>query len=187
MKPKAVVAIGGLPTTGKTTLGKALAVKLGIHYVDIDAGPVQCGPPQEQNPYRSEESKLREQARMRVAYSVLWSAVEANLREGFSIIISATFSRHGAQDTLQDILLRNGATLKFILCRYNDTEKEIERRINDRLHWGAVGGCRSVSHYLSDKERYAGIKLPHIVVDMDGGEEGVSRAVVRALAYINEE
>ena len=185
MKPKTVIAIVGLPTTGKTTLGRALAQKTGVHFVDIDEGPASCAPAQEQNPYRSDEARARERARMTVAYTVLHAAVETNLIHGFSLIIAATYSRHSSQDFLQAAVARGGGVLKIIWCQYHDTPEEIERRVADRLAHGAVGGCRSTSHYLDDKGRHEGITLPHTVVLMDGGEKGTQKAVEQALAYIH--
>jgi len=187
LKPRTVIVIAGLPTTGKSSLGRAIAKETGLHFVDIDEGPVSCAPPQELNPYRSDEARTRERARMTVAYTVLHAAVEANLTHGFPIIISATYSRHSNQDLLSAAVERCGGNLKIVWCQYNDTPEEINRRINDRLARGAIGGCRSVNHYLDDKDRYAGIKLPHIVVMMEGGEEGLKKAVEQALLHINKE
>lgn len=186
MKPKTVIAIVGLPTTGKSTLGRALATILGIHFIDIDEGPASCALPPEPNPYSSNEGRERERARMAVAYTVLHAAIEANLAQGFSVIISATYSRHENQELLFSAINRGGGNLKVVWCKYNDTPEEIERRIKDRLALDYKGGCRSVEHYLSDKQRYAGIKLSHVTVMMDGGEWGVRNAVQRTVSYIND-
>jgi len=139
----------------------------------------------EPNPYRSDEARARDRARMTVAYTTLHAAAEANLTQGFSVIVSATYSRHSNQDFLEEAVRRGGGELKIILCQYDDTPEEIERRIADRLARGAIGGCHSVSHYLDDKSRYEGIKLPHITVMMQGGESGLETAVEQALAHIN--
>ena len=186
MKPKTVVVIAGLPTTGKTSLGLALAERLGIHFVDIDAVPAWCAPPQEANPYRSDEARARERARMTVAYTTMHGAVEANITQGFSVIVSATYSRYSNQDFFMAAVERaGGARVKVLWCQYHDTEEEVARRIDDRLAKSAAGGCRTVAHYFDDKGRYAGIKLPHLVVMMEGGDEGAARAIKQALAYIN--
>lgn len=186
MKPKTVIAIVGLPTTGKTTLARALNAATNIRFIDIDKGPANCAPPQEIDPYRSDESRARERARMTVSYTILHAAVEANLMQGFSVIISATYSRHNAQDSLSAAVKRGGGNLKVIWCQYNDTNEEIERRVCDRLERGAVGGCRSVTHYLDDKSRYENIELPYIIAMMEGGKEGFNQALNKALAYIEE-
>lgn len=187
MKPKTVVAIAGLPLSGKTTLGDALAKATGIHFVDIDAGPVSCAPPQEPDPLQSEEARAREQARMRVAYTILHAAIEANLAQGFSVIVAATYSRRASQEFLRAAVERAGGVLKVIWCQFSDTPEEIERRVTDRLTCGLVGGCRSASHYLDDKSRYDGVMLPHIPVMIDDNEEGVARAVEQAIAYLDED
>lgn len=188
MKTKTIIAIAGLPTTGKSSLGRALAQKTGLHFVDIDDGPASCAPsPQGANPLSSSETHAYERARMTVAYTTLHAAVEANLMQGFSVIISATYSRHASQSFLQEATERGGGELKTIWCQYHDIPEEVERRVADRLARGAVGGCRSVSHYFDDKARYEGIKLPHMVVMVEGGAEGLKRAVQQVLAYIKDE
>jgi len=178
--------IAGLPTTGKSSLGRALAHETGLHFVDIDEGPASCAPPQESNHLRSDDARARERARMTVAYTVIHAAVEANLAQDFSLIISATYSRHANQDLLQEAVERGNGNLKVIWCQYHDTHEEIERRVADRLTRNSVGGCRSASHYLDDKSRYMGIKIPHIVVMMEGGEKGLTEAVQRSILYIND-
>lgn len=183
MNPKTVIVIAGLPTTGKSTLGRAIAKATGLHFIDIDKGPVDCAPQQESNPYRSDEARTRERARMTVAYAVLHAAVEANLTHGFSVIISATYSRHSNQDFLSAAVDQGGGNLKIVWCQYNDTPDEIKRRIDIRLASGAIGGCRSVDHYLDDKSRYAGIKLPHIVVMMEGAARRASAEPSNRCSY----
>lgn len=125
--------------------------------------------------------------RMTVAYTVLHAAIEANLMQGFSVIVSATYSRHSNQDFLFSAVNRGDGNLKIILCQYNDTIEEIKRRIQDRLTHGALGGCRSVKHYLDDKDRYAGIKLLHIVVMMENGKEGLNKTIRQAISHIEDE
>ncbi len=181
-----VIAIAGLPTTGKSTLGRALAERTGFHFIDIDVGPASCAYPQEADFYRSPEARARKEAIMRVSYQVLYAAIEVNLKEGFSIIAAATFSRHTSQDALLEAADRGRGTLKVVWCQYDDTREEVERRVTDRVTSGAVGGCRSVSHYLDDKARYSGIKLPHLLVKMEGEEVGIAKVVQQVLQYIVE-
>ena len=179
-----VIAVVGLPTTGKSTLARALSGALEAHVLDIDEGPAHCAPVQETDPYRSDEARARERARMTVAYTTMHAAVTANLLQGFPVIVTATYSRHTNQDFLIEAVKKGGGRLKIVWCQYDDSMEEIERRIQDRLQRGATGGCRSVAHYLDDKGRYAGIKLPHFVTMMQGGEEGVKQAVSQVLEFV---
>lgn len=181
MKKKTVIVITGLPTSGKSSLGRALAKKTGLHFVDIDEGPAHCVRPQEPDSQASEESRAREGQRMTVAYTVLHAAVEANLHQGNSLIICATYSRHANQDFLEAAVRRGGGTTCYVLCTYNDTPEEVGRRITERVTTGATGGCRSVEHYFTDKGRYMGIKFPHLTVMMDEGETGIEKAVLEIL------
>lgn len=180
---RTVVAVTGLPTSGKTELIKGLAAALGVHYVDIDDGPARCGPPQEMDPHANEESLKREGRRMRVAYTVLHAAVEGNLGQDFPLVICATYSKKGSQDFLQKAVESQGGTLKVVLCEYNDTLEEVTRRIEKRVNTGATGGCRSVAHYYANKKLWEGIKLPHLVVQMNG-EDGVKNAVAEVIQYL---
>lgn len=186
MKPKTVIVIAGLPTSGKSSLGRAIAKKTGLPFVDIDEGPAHCTHPQEPDSQASEESRERERRRMTVAYTVLHAAVEANLNQGNSLIICATYSRHTNQDFLEAAVRRGGGTMKFLLCTYDDTPEEVTRRINKRVTTGATGGCRSVEHYFRDKERYMGIKFPYMTVVMDGGDTKLKKTVDAAMRYIDE-
>ncbi len=182
MQEKTAVVVIGLPLSGKTTLCRRLAEQLSVHFIDIDDGPARCGPKQEENPYRSEESKTREQKRMRVAYTILHAAVAANLEAGFSFIASATYSRRSAQEFLVKAVEQGGGKLKVIWCVFEDTPEEIKRRVDDRIARSETGGCRSVEHYLDDKARYAGTELPHLKIDPSKDPE---QALLKVLAYIS--
>lgn len=173
----------GLPLTGKTTLGKALAERIGSHYIDIDDGPVRCAPAQEENPLRSDEARAKERKRMTVAYTILHAAVRANLTAGWPIIISATYSRHSNQEFLRQAVKDGGGELKLIWCHFDDTKEEIARRVIERLAKGAIGGCRSVQHYLDDKGRYEGTNLSHIKIDPSKDLETTIKQITE---YINQ-
>lgn len=179
-----VTVIVGLPTTGKTTLGQALAKTSNLLLIDIDDGPALCTKPHP-HPVESEEDFDRLRQVMRVRYRVLLSAIEANLCEGISHIAIATFSRHENQDRLRAAVRRSGGMLRVVWCQYDDTDEEVERRINERVQSGATGGVRSVKHYRNNREHYEGIKLPHLVVRMDHGVD-LETVVEQVRDYIDQ-
>lgn len=179
-----VTVIVGLPTTGKSTLGRALAEASHLLLIDIDDGPAQCTVLHPQ-PVESDEDFDRVRQIMRVRYHVLMSAIEANLREGISHIAIATFSRRENQNRLRGTVARAGGTLRIVWCQYDDTDEEVERRINERVQSGATGGVRSVKHYRNSRDHYEGIELPHLVVRMDHGVD--LRTVVKQVRnYIDQ-
>ncbi len=151
-----VVALRGLPLSGKTTLGKALARELGWTYIDVNSMreiATTQGRPDEVNPWDNGDTARRESEDMRIAYTLMHEAVRVNLELGRSVIISATYSRQTAQKFLLDIVKAHpGAHLKSIRLKFNDTDEEILRRIAARgLH---EGFCATLEHYLDAKKRY---------------------------------
>ena len=121
MKENTVVVLMGLPLAGKTTLGNMLSKRTGAHYLDIDKA-AECAPPQEENPHRSDEARARERKRMAVAYTILHAAVTANLKAGWPIIISATYSRRSNQELLRRAIEEGGGNLKIIWCEFDERQ-----------------------------------------------------------------
>ncbi len=149
-----VVALRGLPLSGKSTLARGLVEKFGWHLIDVDdMRHVGAGEPNRSevpNPWLEEASKQKEGEDMRIAYTLMHEAVRANINLGRSVIVVATYSRQPAQQFLLDIVKAHpGARLKGIRCVFNDTLEEVERRIaaKDR----GRGGCKTVEHYFIDK------------------------------------
>jgi len=182
MYEKTVFCVMGLPLSGKTTVCEILSKELGIHYIDIDDGPAKCVKPREEEPYRTPESTSTERKRMNAAYIILHSAVGVNLQMGWPCIVSATYSRKSSLKFLRDAVERQGGYLKIILCHFNDTNEEIVRRLNIRLREGEPGGCRSVKHYLSDKERFEMPETPFL--EINTSQYGPSEAVNKIKSYI---
>lgn len=149
-----MVAIRGLPLTGKTTLARELMKRLNVHFIDIDDGPARCAPAQEENPLRSDEARARERRRMTVAYTTMHASIRSNLENGFSVIVVATYSREANEKLLREAVRAGGGTLRVLWCIFDDTREEVERRVSGRLTRGEIGGCRSASHYFDDKSRY---------------------------------
>lgn len=183
METKTVVAIMGLALSGKTTLGKELSHRTGIHHVDVDDDCARCAPPQEKDPHISEEGRARERKRMRVAYTLLHEAVKANLQAGWPVIVSAMYTAKGSQEFLRRAVEENGGKLKLIWCVFDDTDEEVTRRIAKRISRNEAGGVHSVSHYFEGKSRHEGTDLPHLKVNTSQDLVVITKDV---LAYIAE-
>ncbi|OGR82482.1 MAG: hypothetical protein A2901_04770 [Elusimicrobia bacterium RIFCSPLOWO2_01_FULL_54_10] len=186
--PKTVIAIAGPPMTGKSTLGQKLAEKTGFTFIDIDEGPAKCAPKILSLDVSSstEKERIYEQMRMGIAYEVMHSAVAANLSNGFSVIVVAPYSRNTGWHFLQAAVKNGSGNLKIVHCTFHDTPEEIERRIINRQNSGYAGTVHSAATYLEVKERYAEIESPHITVCVDGGDEGLKKAVDEVLEYASK-
>ncbi|MDP2598457.1 MAG: hypothetical protein Q8P49_01355 [Candidatus Liptonbacteria bacterium] len=162
-----LIFLVGLPTTGKSSLGKRLQEVTGIRFLDIDSLAFLCFGLPESNAYSSDESKERDRRRMLGAYHVLATATYFNLARSDSLIIAATFSRPLYWEEL----------FLPILGKYAGTEPRViwhqilhneERTVTERLSRdGYLGGCKSLDHYLKDKARYVPppTELPQIILD----------------------
>lgn len=171
----------GVPLSGKSSLGGKLSLRTGIRFIDIDGGPASYAPPQEPEPLSSPEKRERERKRMAIKYSVLHEAIAANLRAGYPLIVSATYASRSSQEFLRCAVEANGGTLKLILCMFEDSDEEVERRMQKRHANGETGGCRSISTYRADKAKYEGTDLPHLTVDTSGD---IDQAVERVIDYL---
>jgi predicted kinase len=175
-----IIAIGGLPLAGKTTLGRLLSKEIGIHCIDVDEGPALCAQPASDNPYSSVEKTRIENDRMDVLYAVMHTAVAEHVRLGLSLIISATYRNAVYRQQLLNIV--QPADFKFLLCRSNNSVAEITRRVDMRLDSGAIGGCRSVEQYFKLLPLWRDPEFDHCVVDTT---QGLQFAFSQALKYVS--
>ena len=160
-----IIAIGGLPLAGKTTLGRKLEAHTGIDYKDIDDGPARCAWPMANDPYGTEEKAAEERARENVMYEILHATLNAYLRVGRSLIISAVYRTAERRRRLLEAIPVN-TRLEFLLCRINDTDEEVLRRLKQRRLWGTAGGCRSLEQYKKLRPSWKDPDFEHHVIDM---------------------
>ncbi|MEK7615683.1 MAG: AAA family ATPase [Patescibacteria group bacterium] len=189
MKPTCI-AIAGIPTSGKTTLGCALSAATGIRFIDSNEF-ARFAPMADPATFQTDEGRERERARMRIIYALTHAVAGAYLEGGESIIIAATYSKEASQLRMSDTVLRTDARLRILWCQYDTwNEAEVERRLADRATRNdlAAGEIAITPEYLREQiGRTADIKLAHLVVRMEGGDEGTRAAVEAALQYINAE
>ena len=188
MKPTCI-AIAGIPTSGKTTLGRVLSATTGIRFIDSNEF-ARFAPLADPATFQTDEGRERERARMRIIYSLTHAVAEAYLEADMRIIAAATYSKEASQQRLAKIVERAGGILKILWCQYDmKDEAEVARRLADRATRNdlVAGEVAITAEYLREQiGRTDGIKLPHIVVCMEGGDEGTRAAVEAAIKYINE-
>lgn len=182
-----IIVVFGLPTAGKTTLCRALSKELNIPWSSADDLANAVTYPPESNPYRTDESRKREQARIRIGYRLGHAAAEACCAETRSFIFEAVYSKEESQRFMCQAAARAQGRIKAVLCTYTDTDDEVARRIEARrVAPGYSGSCDNVAHYYDDKKRFTrAYAFPDfITVKMEGEEEGTAKAVQQVLAYI---
>ncbi|MDO8536897.1 MAG: AAA family ATPase [bacterium] len=169
----------GLPTSGKSTLGAQLGSRTETRFLDIDELASLCFGPPEENPYATPEGADRDRKRMFGAYNVLATAVNFSIACGDSIIIAGTFSRLAYWDLFLPIIKQHpGIEVRVVWCRIlHDEESIVTKRVERR---GYRGGCRSLEHYLKDRERYVPPPqgIPQMIVDSSQPLEAYMDAVV---------
>ncbi len=175
-----IIAIGGLPLAGKTTLGRLLSAKTGIHYVDIDDGPAHCALPMADDPYSTPEKTAVENARMDILYEVLHATALAHISVGHSLIISATYRTADRRGQLLETI-EHGNDFEFLLCRMDDTTEEVARRVDLRTASKEIGGCRSVEQYFKLRPLWTKPDFPHRVIDTTQGPHVALEQALRVL------
>lgn len=182
-----VIIFAGLPLTGKTTLAKRVSERLGVRHLDIDENirfPIFGYP--DPDPYRSSETREQSRFQSGWCYDLLFHALDAHLAMGYSVIMTATFSRKLYRENLLKIIAKHpNVLLKIVWCtaRREDTEvEEVVRRLNSRGK-DHPGGCISVEHYLDDKRRYVPMDLPHLELDTFPPHT-IEECTEKALQYI---
>ncbi len=190
MRKPQCIAIAGIPTSGKTTFGRALSAATGIRFIDSNEF-AKFAPLADPATFQTDEGREKEKARMRIIYTLTHAVAGAYLEGGDSLIIAATYSKEASQQRLAAAVERAGGRLKVLHCQYDTAdEEEVARRLADRATRNdlVAGEIAITPDYLREQVgRTAGIQLPHLVVRMEGGEEGTQAAVKAALKYINEE
>jgi len=163
-----IIALGGMPLAGKTTLGRLLSTETGIHYVDIDDGPARCALPMLENPYSTSKKEAVENERMNILYDVLHATIEAHVRVGRPLIVSATYRTKDRRDQLLDAI-GHGVDFEFLLCRMDDTRDEVTRRVDLRIASNEIGGGRSVEQYFKLRPLWTDPDFPYRTIDTTKG------------------
>jgi predicted kinase len=119
--PPLLAAVMGPPASGKTTVARALAGRLGLVHLSSDvvrkelAGlpPTDhCDVPYGKGPYSA--------AMTRRTYAALLERAGRWLRRGHPVVLDATFGRPAQRAALQRLARRCGARLVVLVCRADE-------------------------------------------------------------------
>lgn len=185
MKQPTLIVVCGWPLSGKTTIAKIVAKRLGIHRIDIDELRHLCIGLPHPHPNTSPELMKKNNLEMGVAYELLLHVADIHLRLGRSVIIIATFSKMVGQEDLLAVLKNHPeASMRIVWCfPFDDNEEEIKRRLARGFGEGYVGGVNSLERYRETKKGFESIALPHIKIDTSSLVTQ-HECVTRAIGYI---
>ena len=176
-----LIAVGGLPGTGKSTLARLWAERLGAAVLASDALRKELAGVV---PGRREPAGWREgiytPAWTRRTYKEMTARAERLLRAGESVVIDATFSRPASRRLAAAAARRTGARYVTVECRC--PEKIIRRRLAERGEEGVSLSDADWSVYRRAKEEYTSPRRETVRVSTVGDLE-IALAKIAAAAF----
>ena len=145
---KCIVALAGLPLTGKSTLGTELARR--SNFIFLDVNDVRW------NVFPRRGKRLpdkQEQFAMQTSYQKNHERARDLLQQGKPVILTATYSRELYHQMLKSLAKKSDVPLKVFVLEASG--KEIERRIKQRLKKDNLSVVQSLEGFLEVKNRYA--------------------------------
>jgi uncharacterized protein len=128
--PVLLVAMG-LPASGKTTLGQALAVRLGLVHLSSDLVRKELVGVRPTEHVRAEFGQGAYAPSMtRRTYSALRRRAATWLRRGQSVVLDATFGRPEEREAVRRLAARLGARMAVVVCEADD--RTIRARLASR-------------------------------------------------------
>lgn len=155
-----LIALAGLPGTGKSTLARELASALGGVALDKDRVRMALFPPGV-----LDYSTAQNDFAMRVIYlTAAYLLVESPERP--ILIDGRTFSRQAQVETLIQVAADLNTPLRIVLCVCSDDTARL------RLEWASAEGNhpardRDFTLYLRLKARFEPLVAPHFTVNTD--------------------
>jgi predicted kinase len=162
------VILAGLPGTGKSTLARALAARLGSAILDKDRVREALFPGALTD-YTREQDNLCMRAMLEAA-----GYLTRGGRVAFVFVDGRTFSRREQIEEVVSAAERAGAVWRILHVVCTDAVAEARLSASDGEN---PARNRDVNLYREIKARFEPITLPHRVVDTtDGGEGAVDQA-----------
>lgn len=170
-----LIAMAGLPATGKSTIAACLAERLGAVVLDKDRVRATLFPPRVLN-YSAEQDEIT----MTAIYQAAAAILKADPRQAV-VIDGRTFLRPGQLRPLLDLAASLGEAPRLIECACDDDAAR-ERLERDAARGSHPAGNRDFALYLSLKAVAGPIALPHLVLDT--GRLSLEECVRRCLDFI---
>jgi predicted kinase len=166
-----IILMAGLPGTGKTTLGRALADHFSGAVLSKDEIRAAVFSPPDIE-YSTEQDDLVQQMMQEAAESLLRKNPER-----FVFLDGRTFSRRYQIDRVIELADRLNQQWRIVECTCS--EETAEQRLTDERH---PAKDRDFQLYRRVKARFEPITLPKIVIDSDQPAEACLASAVRFLS-----
>lgn len=139
--PRAVVAVGGIIASGKSTVAAQLASEMGTAVVDTDRTRKNLLGIDPTTPVRDAPwSGAYTPAMTENVYREVLRRANGVLESGRGVVLDASFSTRTQRDAAQRLAIAHEIPFFFVECRAH--EAELRRRLADRERWEGVSDGR---------------------------------------------
>ncbi|HVB81437.1 MAG TPA: AAA family ATPase [Candidatus Binataceae bacterium] len=183
----AMVVVCGLSGSGKSTVARRLADRLGFEWLrsdEIRKHLAGAAPTERLSDRYGAGAYSREFTSK--TYAALLGAAAARLGDGAGVIVDATFAAPAYRAEARALAARAGRPLLFVECAAS--HDEIVRRLTSRARSAEEVSDAGVATYLRQRDEFAALsEIPqscHLVADTERGLEAVSAAVVERLGSL---
>ncbi len=163
MKERVVVIITGLPSTGKTHLGREVASRLDLPFINKDAI--------KETLFNELGWSDREWSRKlgSTTYGILYYLLDALMPPGVSLVVESNFEADKAGPELAQRIARHGYRVVQVLCKTDGptlVERFKERSESGERHPGHVDSLAELTPKLL-KGRIEPVALPGPLIEVD--------------------
>jgi len=178
----ALVLMGGLPGTGKSTLAKALSTRASFDLIRSDVVRIELFPAKaESAAHAGFGAGLYAPEHVAQTYAECRARAEASIFSGRRIIVDATFAAESERESFAALARSHQVPLVWLVCRA-DPERardRIARRTGDASH-------ADIAIYEQARSRWespgAVMRSMLVSIDTDGSEDDALAAALQALA-----
>jgi aminoglycoside phosphotransferase family enzyme/predicted kinase len=170
-----VVAVGGLPGTGKTSVARSIAGELGLRSISSDAarqslfGAAKKPAAYGDGAYTPEADSL--------TYRKMIESAKESLKEGRSVVLDATFRKAETLSMARSMAAESGAQWRLIECRV--APDLVRSRIGERVARKDGLSDADWEIYLLQREERANLNTEpgayHLILDTSGSLDATGR------------
>jgi len=165
--PPLMIAVFGLPGTGKTTMAKLLAQHFGIKYYNTDKVRDRMD---KRNEYDEEDKAL--------IYDKMLDLTRSEIEKGKNVIVDGTFYKKKLRMRFMKLAHGYGASVRWIEVRAK--EETVKKRVSEQRRYSEA----DYAVHLKIKTEFEPVEEPHIQLFSD--QEESSDMVKKAINYIKQ-